>query len=143
NEGLRIANPQWRPFVATVTKIASKQGHLPNPKHYSMSQKAVQAIFSILGSFYSYLLQEDFIPYNPVAQIRQKSKYLRKQQNTQTIRRLSELQWAYVIETAELLANQNPLHERTLFIMNALFSMYLRISELAASERWLPQMGHF
>ena len=27
--------------------------------------------------------------------------------------------------------------------MNALFAMYLRISELAASKRWVPQMGHF
>jgi integrase len=42
------------------------------------------------------------------------------------------------------MAKENPkAHERTLFIMNALFAMYLRISELAASSRWLPQMGHF
>jgi len=27
--------------------------------------------------------------------------------------------------------------------MNALFGMYLRISELVASDRWEPQMGHF
>jgi integrase len=50
----------------------------------------------------------------------------------------------YVIETAELMAKENAQnHERTLFIMNALFAMYLRISELAASARWQPQMGHF
>ena len=42
------------------------------------------------------------------------------------------------------MANTNPLlHERTLFIMNALFAMYLRISELASSTRWSPQMNHF
>ncbi len=79
-----------------------------------------------------------------VAQIRQKSKFLRKYHGKKTIRRLSELQWAYIIETAEMMATENPeLHERTLFIMNALFAMYLRISELAASARWIPQMGHF
>ena len=38
----------------------------------------------------------------------------------------------------------NPkLHERTLFIMTALYAMYLRISELTASIRWSPTMKHF
>lgn len=133
-EGERKPNPEWRPFV-TVGK---------DPKNYFLSQKALQAIFAIIGSFFAYLLQEEYIEVNPVAQIRQKSKFLRKQQGQQTIRRLSELQWSYVVETAELLAKQNPkAYERTLFIMNALYGMYLRISELAASARWVPQMGHF
>lgn len=30
-----------------------------------------------------------------------------------------------------------------MFILTALYLLYLRISELAASERWVPQMGHF
>jgi integrase len=42
------------------------------------------------------------------------------------------------------MANQNPdLHERTVFIMTAFYSMYLRISELVASKRWTPLMKHF
>ena len=125
--GERVPNPEWRPF---------REGHL--------SQQALQAIFAILGSFYNYLIQEEYLDFNPVAQIRQKSKFLRKRQGQAIIRRLSELQWSYVIETAENMADQNPAgHERTLFIINALYGMYLRISELAASERWIPQMGDF
>lgn len=130
--GLRLANPDWRPFV--------------NQKQttYLMPQKTTQAIFAILGSFFAFLIQEDHVTNNPVLQIRQKSKFIRKQQNSAIIRRLSELQWGYVIETAQQLAEQKPeLHERTLFIMQALYSMYLRISELASSARWEPQMGHF
>jgi hypothetical protein len=54
------------------------------------------------------------------------------------------LQWDYVIETARQLAAQNPKkHERTLFIMSALYGMYLRISELTAGSRWEPRMNHF
>ncbi|MFP6810404.1 MAG: site-specific integrase, partial [Pseudohongiellaceae bacterium] len=50
----------------------------------------------------------------------------------------------YVMEAAETLAKKEPLvHERTLFIMNALYAMYLRISELVETPRWYPQMGHF
>lgn len=143
-DGLRIPNPLWRPFVAAVSKKAHRDGQQPNIKSYMLSQSALQAIFAILSSFFNFLEQEEYVHGNPVAQIRQKSKFLRKRQGKKVIRRLSELQWSYIIETAEKMAAENPvLHERTLFIMNALFAMYLRISELAASPRWIPQMGHF
>lgn len=143
-EGLRSANPNWRPFVVSVSKIAYQKGEKPDPKKYALSQKAVQSIFAIIGSFYNYLIQEAYVSFNPIAQIRQKSKFIRKYQTKAIIRRLSELQWQYVIETAEKMANENPVeHERSLFIMNALYGMYLRISELASSTRWMPQMGHF
>lgn len=133
-EGQRIPNPEWRPFV--IQKNSSK-------KQYQLSTKALQSIFAILGSFFNYLIQEDYLGSNPVAQIRQKSKFIRTQQHLAPVRRLSELQWFYVLETAELMAAATPLHERTLFIMNALYGMYLRISELAASTRWQPSMRDF
>lgn len=143
-DGQRIANPSWRPFTATVSKTEHRSGKERDIKQYTLSQKALQAIFSVLGSFFNYLIQEDYMAYNPVAQIRQKSKFIRKQQSQAPVRRLSELQWTYVIETAELLAETDPeKHERTLFIMNALYGMYLRISELSAQPRWQPQMGDF
>lgn len=143
-EGDRVPNCAWRPFVATISKKAFRDGKVAAIKNYSLSQSALQAIFSILSSFYNYLVQEEYCKHNPIAQIRQKSKFLRKHQNKKQIRRLSELQWAYVIETAECMAQENPtMHERTLFIMTILYAMYLRISELAATKRWVPQMGHF
>jgi site-specific recombinase XerD len=143
-DGLRTANPAWRPFVVAISKKAHRDGQLPNVKSYSLSQSALQAIFAILSSFFNYLEQEEYTFGNPVGQIRQKSKFLRKRHGKKTIRRISELQWTYTIETAEMMAKENPsLHERTLFMMTALYAMYLRISELAASDRWIPQMGHF
>jgi len=42
------------------------------------------------------------------------------------------------------MATENPqLHERTCFMLSLLFGMYLRISELAASDRWVPTMNDF
>jgi len=132
-QGTRVLNPEWRPYVLNKPDQA-----------YSLSQSAVQAIFGVLSSFYNYLIQEEYIDMNPVAQIRQKSKFLRKSQAQKPIRRLSELQWSYVLEAAETLADMDPKqHERTLFIMQALFAMYLRISELVETERWTPIMGDF
>jgi site-specific recombinase XerD len=143
-KGLRIPNPAWRPFVATISKAAYRKGKRPDPKQFELSQIATKESFAILSTFFNYLLQDEYVKANPVALIRQKSKFIRKQQGQSKIRRLSELQWQYVIEAAVKMADEEPdLHERTLFIMSVLYSMYLRISELAASSRWIPVMNHF
>jgi site-specific recombinase XerD len=143
-EGIRIPNVEWRPFVVAISKSSHRLGDKPDIKNYEMSSTAIKDIFSILSSFYNFLIQEDYTEINPILQIRQKSKYIRQNQNKPPIRRLSELQWAYVIETAELMAQQDPdKHERTLFMITALYAMYLRISELAASSRCVPKMGDF
>ncbi|HLB42451.1 MAG TPA: site-specific integrase [Gammaproteobacteria bacterium] len=141
--GERIPNLEWRPFVVTVSKSAFRHGLKPDIKDYALSSTAIKDIFAILGSFYNFLIQEDYTEINPILYIRQKSKYISRQQGKPRIRRLSELQWEYVIETAELMAKRNKKHHRTLFIMTALYAMYLRISELAASERWTPKMCDF
>jgi integrase len=143
-DSLRIANPKWRPFVATISKSARRQGQKPNVDDYELSNSAVRDIFSILSSFYQFLIQEDTIEYNPVSQIRQKNQYIRRKQGARKIRRLSDTQWFSVISIAEQLANTEPdKHERTLFIMSLLYSLYLRISELAANTRWEPTMNDF
>lgn len=143
-DGLRVPNKAWRPFVADVSKADHYAGITADKAKYQLSQKSIQEIFTILSSFYKYLQLSDLVPNNPVALIRQKSKYLRKQQGTKPIPKLTDLQWEYVIEATENMAGEDPArHERSLFIMTALYLMYLRISELVASERWQPQMGHF
>lgn len=141
---LRLPNPEWRPFVVTLSKMAHRQGETPNPKNFELSQGALKETFAILSTFYTYLQQEEYVLMNPVALVRQKSKFIRKQQGAPKIRRLSELQWNTLILTAKKMAEEEPhVHERTLFILSALYSMYLRISELAASPRWVPMMKHF
>jgi len=131
-QGQRVANPDWRPYQTAADQP------------YSLSQSALQAKFSVLSSFFNYLVQENRLKANPVARIRQKGKFLRKRQGQDKIRRLSQIQWDVVIECAEEMAQQEPeVHERTLFVMSALFAMYLRVSELVETERWIPQMGHF
>ena len=141
---MRIPNPEWRPYVVTISKTAFRKGKKPDISQFKLSNGALKQLFAILSSFYNYLLQEEYVAANPVALIRQKSKFIRKQQGATKIRRLSELQWQYAIKTAkELVENDANTHERTLFIMSILYSMYLRISELVASSRWAPTMNHF
>ena len=134
-DGRRAPNPDWRPYVS---------GSVAQGGEYSLSAASLQSLLGVLSSFFNYLIQEEYIRSNPVSQLRQKSKFIRKSQGQGKVRRLSPLQWEYVIETAERMAAQEPgVHERTLFVMQALFAMYLRISELVVTPRWEPQMGHF
>lgn len=142
--GNRVANAEWRPFVTTLSKSEFRHGIDADPKKFCPSQSAIKATFAVISSFYVYLIQEGLTDSNPVATIKQKSKFIRKDQIQPMVRRISNLQWDYVLETAELMANANPVeNERMLFIMNCLFAMYLRISELVADERSKPVMSDF
>lgn len=142
--GLRTPNVEWRPFIVKVSKVAFQDGKLPDKKHFKLSNTAVKQLFAILGSFYQFLIQEEVTPINPLLQMRQKSKFLRKEPSVKQIRRLSDTQWQTVLATTTQLADQAPqTYERSLFMLQCLCAMYLRISELAASERWTPKMGDF
>lgn len=141
----RVPNPEWRMFVVTVSKADFKKGIRPVASDYQASEKSIREIFVVCGSFYTNLVNEGTLGINPVLLIRQKSKYFTRKQGNQKVERLlNERQWRYCIEVAESMAKQHPnKHERTLFIMSALYLMYLRISELVASDKWQPMMGHF
>lgn len=142
-DGLKEPNPKWRPFEISLSKQDIKAGKIPNKDDYQFSQKALKALFAILSSFYNYCLQEEMTTVNPVALIRQKSKFIRQESSTPVIRRLSSKQWKTVIDLAKEKAKHDVNHERTVFILSCLYGMYLRISELTANERWAPTMGDF
>ena len=143
-EGQRKPNPEWRPFISKIPKSETKQGNSPNINNFSFSQKSIREIFVALGSLYQFLLTEGICNINPVASIRQKSKYIQKNQTSKRVPRLSEEQWKAVLDSTQQVALENPgKHERSLFIISSLYLMYLRISELASSKRWQPQMNHF
>ncbi|WP_396586546.1 tyrosine-type recombinase/integrase [Bermanella sp. R86510] len=137
----RLINEDWRPFVAPSNKANKTRTDV---SQYSPSQKAIQSSFAILSSFFNFLIQEELISANPVALVRQKSRFIQKAQNQAPIRRISNYQWDEVIRVAEQLAKDDPRqHERTLFVLKCLLGMYLRISELVADERSTPLMSDF
>ena len=143
-EGLRIPNTEWRPFIVKQSKLAKKQGHSLSKDHFALSDHAIKGMIQNLGSFFQFAVLEEYLVSNPMMLLRQKSRFLKKQQGPRKIRRLSSLQWQSVISFAQQLAENNPKqHERTLFMITALYAMYLRISELVASDRWIPTMNDF
>ena len=80
--------------------------------------------FAVCGSFFQYAIDEALTAdANPIRSVKQKSNF--KQRNTviSSGKALTPLQWNYVIETAEVMAAEDPRHERTLFIVATLFSL--------------------
>jgi integrase len=142
-DGLRSPNPAWRPFVVRVSKNARRHGKLPNKANYQLSNKSMEAIFAVLSSMFTFLQQEEYMDVNPVSLIRQKKGYIQRQQTKKVTRKLSRLQWHYVITIAEFMAKENSIHERTLFLMSAFYLLGLRISELAYNDDRMATMGNF
>lgn len=141
------ANPAWRPFSVTIAKrerkiAAESMADLP-PAVYKMSQGSVAQVFAVCGSFFQHAIDEGLTEVNPFRAVKQKSIY--KQRNTVDVasRSLTQLQWNFVIETAETMAQEDAAHERTLFIVATLYAMYLRISDLVGRDNWAPTMGDF
>lgn len=143
-QGEHIPNPGWRLFVATTSKSDVKYGIKAQKKHYQLSDKSLREIFTIISSFYTYLVNEGKVGTNPISLIRQKNKYFKRNPMRKQVMKLSDKQWSHCLSVAEKLAKNNPeKHERTLFILNVLYLLYLRVSECVAKAKWEPVMSHF
>jgi hypothetical protein len=66
-DGIRQPNPEWRPFVATISKFAFKKGKVPDKASYAASNRAIKQILAITGSFFQFLQLEEYTAANPVA----------------------------------------------------------------------------
>lgn len=143
-----VINDAWRPFNLTVPKLARKLAEEANveppaPSAYRMSSGSVAQVFAACQSFFQFCIDEDRTDANPFRAVKQKSRYTQRNARDVGGRSLTTLQWNFVVETAELMADEDPEHERTLFILVTLFSLYLRISDLVGRPDWEPTMGSF
>ena len=142
-------NENWRPFVAKISKEDRKKataGGLdvkPNIKGHKLSGEALKICFSAISCFYDYLADEGYAFGNPIPAIRKQSPYLIKGATQKNIKRLSDLQWDYVLSCAETAANSDASYERMLFVVAVLKTLYLRVSELSDRTNWQPIWQHF
>lgn len=140
------ANPEWRPFTINVPKSEKTSGNEINRRErsYQMSSASVNQVFSVCSSFFQSAIDEGLAYSNPFRSIVQKKIYKQSTMADINGRSLTQLQWNYVIQTAEQMADENPIkHERTLFILATLFFMYLKPSDLTGNKSWEPSMGDF
>lgn len=149
DEGELIPNPEWRPYDALGDKASRKLAQETGtprlaPERYEITPGSLKQVFAICSSFYDFLNDRDVLPGNPFRAIKQKNRFFESKAPAVEGKVLDRLQWAFVLETAEWMALKDPeKHERTLFVIAALFSLYLRTSELAGRPGWHPTMQAF
>jgi len=134
SNGSIAPNPDWRPFATSLEANC-----------YKLTPGSIAQVFSVCSSLYEYAIDEGFCTtVNPFRAIKQKSKFKNRSVQELTTKSLTPLQWEYMLEAAESMANSEPeRHERSLYIAATMFSMYLRVSDLCGRDNWKPSMKDF
>jgi site-specific recombinase XerC len=120
----RRINPLWRPMA-----LRNRQDSAP----YSVSQASLNASRTALQTFFKYLMAHDYLQKNPFLDVRKrdgKAKPALTDRDAE-VRRLTDWQWSYLLETLTELASRDNKYERHLFVIVTMKSLFLRVSELA------------
>ncbi|GHE82844.1 tyrosine-type recombinase/integrase [Thalassotalea profundi] len=140
--GYSSANEFWFPYKIQVPK-SQKNQTIIDKKKYRPSQQTLTAMFTAIGVFYNYLMSEEFCLGNPASIAKKDCRHFIADAQVKEVKRLTASQWQYVLDTAVKMADEDPIFERSLFIIAALKTLFLRISELSERTNWSPVMGHF
>lgn len=140
--GCYVQNALWAPFKLQLPKESHPDSEL-DKKKYKPSQQTLTAMFVAVIAFYKYLMNEEILYGNPAQIAKQDCRHFIKDAQVKEIRRLTESQWQYVFKMAIELADQDSIYERSLFVICALKTLFLRISELSERKDWTPVMSHF
>ncbi len=138
--GRYTVNTKWLPYRLKQTKNTTEKS---DKKKYRPSQQTLTSTFTAVIVFYNYLMGEEICYGNPAQIAKKDCRHFISDSQVKEVKRLTEQQWAYLIETAIDLANNNNQYERSLFIVSTLKSLFLRISELSERSNWSPIMQHF
>ena len=140
--GYSAANELWFPYKIQAPKSLKAQFQI-DKKKYRPSQQTLSSMFTAIIVFYNYLMAEDFCIGNPAQIAKKDCRHFIIDSQVKEIKRLTASQWQYVLDTAVEMADENPMFERNLFVIAALKTLFLRISELSERPTWSPTMGHF
>lgn len=142
NNGVYVQNPLWAPFKLQLPK-QSVTDEAPDKKKYRPSQQTLSAMFTAVIALYKYLMNEEYLYGNPAQIAKGDCRHFIKDAQVKEVRRLSEAHWQYIVDVTLELADQDHAYERSLFVITALKTLFLRVSELSERPNWTPVMSHF
>ncbi|MBL4911210.1 MAG: site-specific integrase [Alteromonadaceae bacterium] len=134
-------NEHWHPYKMQAPKNQKKI--ILDKKKYRPSQQTLTSTFTAIIVFYNYLIGEEICYGNPAHIAKKDCRHFIRDAQVKEVKRLTHLQWQYVLDTAVELADEDIGFERSLFVIAALKTLFLRISELSERDTWSPIMGHF
>ncbi|WP_250464902.1 tyrosine-type recombinase/integrase [Microbulbifer litoralis] len=143
NNGYQVPNKAWAPYKLKLPKNSGSGDTEPDKKKYRPSQQTLTATFTGIIAFYKYLMNEEYLYGNPAQIAKADCRHFIRDAQVKEVRRLTGDQWQYVFKVALDMAAEDPVHERSLFIICALKTLFLRISELSERRNWTPVMSHF
>jgi site-specific recombinase XerD len=140
-----IPNPKWFPFNSKTAKAVETTSELSSTSPvYTTTESSLKQVFTVCSRFYEFLIEDGGAAANPFRMLKKSKRFTDDTFDVTSGRALTPLQWDYVLETAEKLAEDDPVRfERTLFILATLFAMYLRVSDVVGRKNWKPTMGDF
>ena len=130
---LMVFNSAWRPFSEQRAGSAGV---------YTVQRTTLELIISTCHAFFEHISDMGHEVRNPFS-IKQRSRLTGQKPQQRSSKSLTQLEWDYLLDVAREMADADAKYERSLFIVVALFSMYLRIGDLAGSASWQPTMGSF
>lgn len=141
HNGVYTANKSWAPFRLKLPK--TNLPDKPDKKKYKPSQQTLTSVFTAVIAFYKYLMSEEYLYGNPAQVAKGDCRHFIQDAQVKEVRRLGDDQWQYVMKVALTLANDDDRFERSLFVITALKTLFLRVSELSERTNWIPVMSHF
>ncbi|MBN48491.1 MAG: integrase [Spongiibacteraceae bacterium] len=141
--GRYIANKSWAPFKLKQPKNGTPEDVTPDKRKYKPSQQTLIATFTANIAFYKYLMNEEYLYGNPAQIAKGDCRHFIKDSQVKEVRRLTEAQWQTVFDVVLQLTEEDHIYERSLFVICALKTLFLRISELSDRSQWSPVMSHF
>jgi site-specific recombinase XerD len=138
--GFYRSNPEWSPFRLSSSVKAEED---PGKQWYRPAQQSLQATFTGLIAFYRYLMDEEICLGNPAQLAKKDCRHLIKDTQVRQVSRLTEKEWKFLLKIATAMADEDSECERNLFLVAALKTLFLRISELSERKDWTPMMSHF
>ncbi len=142
HDGGYTQNKSWAPFRLKTPKNTASFDK-PDKRKYQPSQQTLIATFTAVIAFYKYLMSEEYVYGNPAQIAKTDCRHFIKDAQIKEVRRLTDEQWKYVFDVTVKLADADGLYERSLFVISALKTLFLRVSELSERPNWVPTMSHF
>lgn len=123
NDGQRTPNPLWRPFTVR------------GKKDYLLDQSSLNSTRTVLQTYFRFLMVRGYLQIDPMLNVRRRAKKAKPILEEGIIgdegRRLSDLEWADLLETLMQRTENEPAYERHLFVVVTLKALFLRVGELA------------
>lgn len=88
-------------------------------------------------------MDEELCLGNPVQLAKKDCKRLVKDAQVKETKRLDQDEWNFLLDTARQMVEEDSIYERNLFLIAAMKTLFLRISELSERSDWIPVMSHF